>query len=371
MQPRDASPAQSTARQTLLWILKIGVSAGLLYVLFTRIDVGHMWRLMRGASLPWILAALGLYLVMVLVSTWRWRLLLHAQHVSLGFGKLFNSYLVAIFANNFLPSNIGGDVVRIRDTAPAAGSKTLATAVVLADRGVGVLGLAFVAACGSTMTAHRSEALGSLSSGLLWTGLASALTAVVLILAMPERLGALLRPLRVFHAEWVDKRIAQITDALLRFQRAPIAMVIGFLGAIIVQCVLVAFYAAVAAALHITVPLGHLAILVPVSFIVQMMPLSVNGLGVREATFGIYFKSIGLALESAIALSFIGAALIMLFSMSGAGAYLARRKTPARGTNNSELTTRNWQLTIGYRTAAEVTASNRDQPERQSPRHAD
>ena len=327
MSSRDpVDPAPSSGRQTLLWILKIGVSASLLVLLFTRIDAATMWRLMRGASVSWIAAALTLYLAMLLVSTWRWRVLLQAQHVHLTFPTLLNSYFVATFANNFLPSNIGGDVVRIRDTARAAGSKTLATAVVLADRGVGLLGLVLVAACGSTLAAQRSEALGPLSSGLLWAGLAAALAACVLVLALPKQLGLLLRPLRVFHADWVDQRITLIIDALLRFQRAPAAMVVGFLGSIVVQGMLVAFYAAVAAALHLTVPLGHLAILVPISFIVQMMPLSVNGLGVREATFGLYFKSIGLPLESAMALSFIGAALIMLFSMSGAGAYLGRKK---------------------------------------------
>jgi hypothetical protein len=62
-----------------------------------------------------------------------------------------------------------GDVIRIRDTARPAGSKTLATAVVLFDRGMGVLGLAFVAACGSTLAARRSEAIGPLGPALLWS----------------------------------------------------------------------------------------------------------------------------------------------------------------------------------------------------------
>jgi uncharacterized protein (TIRG00374 family) len=316
-----------------MWIVKIGVSAGLLYVLFSRIDAGHMWRLMRSASLGWIAFALTLYLAMLLVSTWRWRLLLQAQHVSVRFGTLLNSFFVAIFLNNFLPSNIGGDVIRIRDTARAAGSKTLATAVVLADRGVGVLGLAFVAACGSTLAARRSEAIGPLGPSLLWGGLAAVVTACVLVLTLPEHVGALARPLRVFHADWVDQRIETITSALRRFRGAPVSMAVGLAGAIVVQGILVAFYAAVAAALHLAVPIGHLAILVPVSFIVQMMPLSVNGLGVREATFGVYLTRIGVQLESAVALSFIAAALVMLFSMTGAAAYLARRRHPVTETN--------------------------------------
>jgi uncharacterized protein (TIRG00374 family) len=323
---RQPDARRGHLRSRLLWILKIAVSVGLLYVLFVRIDTGHLWRLIRTASLPWIATALLLYLLMLVVSTWRWQLLLRTQHVHLGFGMLLNSFLVAVFANNFLPSNIGGDVIRIRDTARRIGSRTVATTVVLADRGVGVLGLAFVAACGSTLAARGSEALGPLGPSLLWTGLAAVVIVGFIVLAVPHRLGILARPLRVFHADWVDQRIATLITALQKFRQAPGAMFAGFIGAIVVQAILVGYYVAVASAIHIHVPLGHLAILVPVSFIVQMMPLSVNGLGVREATFGLYFTRIGLPLESAMALSFIGAGLIMLFSMSGAAAYLGRRR---------------------------------------------
>ncbi len=68
-----------------------------------------------------------------------------------GFRWLTGSFLVATFFNNFLPSNIGGDVIRIADTASAAGSKTLATTVVLIDRGIGLLGLVLLAALGATL----------------------------------------------------------------------------------------------------------------------------------------------------------------------------------------------------------------------------
>jgi hypothetical protein len=59
---------------------------------------------------------------------------------------------------------------------------------------------------------------------------------------------------------------------------------------------------------------------------VQMLPLSVNGFGVREATFGFYFSRLGLPLESALLVSFMGAVLIMLFSLSGAVVYIGRKR---------------------------------------------
>ena len=81
----------------------------------------------------------------------------------LPFSFLTQSFLVATFFNNFLPSNIGGDVVRITDTAKAAGSKTLATTVVLIDRGIGLLGLALMAATGASLM-HRM-AVGPVGPG--------------------------------------------------------------------------------------------------------------------------------------------------------------------------------------------------------------
>ncbi len=67
----------------------------------------------------------------------------------------------------------------------------------------------------------------------------------------------------------------------------------------------------------------------PISFLVQMVPVSVNGFGIREATFGLYFSRLGLPLESALLVSFVGAALIMLFSVSGGITYLIRKNAPA------------------------------------------
>ncbi len=316
-------------RSALTWTLKIVVSAGLLYWLLSGVDLGRLAEMARTASPAWLGGALLLYSVMILISAWRWDLLLLAQHVRVPFSSLVNSFLVATFFNNFLPSNIGGDVIRIGDTARQAGSKTLATTVVLVDRGVGLLGLVFVAATGATLAARGSDAIGPLGPGLLWSALGLALVVAVPVLLMPRAVGLMLRPLRAIHQEWVEVRIERLVGALSRFRDAPRAILACFVGAIMVQAVIVGFYAAVAHAIGVQISGAHLAILVPISLIFQMLPISVNGLGVREWVFGTYFTRLGLPLESALALSFIGAALIMLFSTTGAVVYLSRRQRTA------------------------------------------
>lgn len=328
MQPVPDSPPSSSARTLIITALKAAVSIGLLWLLFSRVDVARLWTVARTASASWLLGALALYFAMILTSTWRWGLLLKAQGLVFSFKKLASSFLVATFFNNFLPSNIGGDVIRIADTAPAAGSKTLATTVVLLDRGIGLLGLVLMAAVGATVAPRLGHMAGALGASMLWGGFVVAMAIATVALLFPAAFTRLLHPLRLLHAEWVDERLARLTAALSRFRGAPAALGGCFAGAIVVQTVLVAFYLAIAHSMHIPIGFGELAVIVPVTFIVQMIPLSMNGFGVREATFGFYFTHLGLPLESALLVSFVGAALIMLFSLSGGVAYLGRH---ARG----------------------------------------
>ena len=339
MQDSDSSASTNRggASRTRGWLLpavKAAVSVVLLGILFSRVDLARLWNAARSASPAWLAAALGLYLLMVLVSAWRWGLLLRAQGVRLGFRQLTSSFLVATFFNNFLPSNIGGDVVRIADTALAAGSKTLATTIVLIDRAIGLLGLVFIAAVGASAGTRFSPETGGVAPGVLWAGFGVAAMVATPALLMPHGFMRLLEPLRAVHPEWVGERLARMTDALFRFRETPTALAGCFAGAIAVQAVLVGFYAAVAYSMRIPIGIAELAVIIPISFIVQMLPVSLNGFGVREATFGFYFTRLGLPLESALVVSFVGAAVIMLFSLSG-GVVCLTRARPGRSHRRS------------------------------------
>jgi uncharacterized protein (TIRG00374 family) len=320
----ETPPAQSLVRRIVVLLLKALVSVGLLAVLFSRTDASRLWAYARNAMPAWLLLALALYTIGLFLAAWRWRLLLNAQHARVPFGWLINSYLVASFFNNFLPSNIGGDVIRIRDTAGPAGSKTVATTVVLMDRGIGLLGLLFIAAIGSTV-AGSSGGHPPVVASMLWLALLAGVAASAIAVMMPRTVTRLLHPLRRIHQEWVEERLGRLITALEKFRGEPKALLTCFCGAVLVQAVLVAFYVAIAHSMAIPVAAWHLAVLVPVSFVIQMAPVSVNGFGVREATFTFYFSRIGLPVESALAVSFMGAGLIILFSLSGAVAYWARQ----------------------------------------------
>jgi uncharacterized membrane protein YbhN (UPF0104 family) len=313
------------ARRYVFLAVKITVSIILLAILLSRIDVGRLWETARRASLVWLAVALGIYFVNVLVSVWRWQLLLGAQEVDVPQRTLLGSFLVAQFFNNFLPSNIGGDVIRIRDTARAAGSMTLATMVILADRVIGLIGLVLVAALGATMVASIAGHVPSpIWPSWLWAGFfVAAMVSAPAVLA-PAGVGRVLQPLTVLHPEWVGGRIENLTAALSRFRDRPSAIASCFGGAVFVQATIVVFYIAVAHALHLGVTPWDLAVIVPLSFVVQMLPVSVNGFGVREATFSFYFTRVGLPMESALLIPLVAQVLIMAFSLTGAAVWFSR-----------------------------------------------
>ena len=143
----------------------------------------------------------------------------------------------------------------------------------------------------------------------------------------------------MLHPEWVGERIETLTATLHRFRAQPGVLASCFTGAVAVQTLLVIYYLAVVYALHMPITVWDLAVIVPISLVVQMLPLSVNGFGLREATFSFYFTRLGLPVQTGVLLSLVATGLAMLFSLSGAAVYMSRGRcslTSSLGTHDAE-----------------------------------
>jgi glycosyltransferase 2 family protein len=308
-------------RRVLLFSAKLVVSFGLLAVLFRQTDVSAVVGRLRQVSLGWVAVALAAHGVLLVVSGWRWRRLLLTQDVHASVTALTGSCLVATFFNNFLPSNIGGDVIRIADTAPLTGSRTVATAVVLLDRALGLIALFAVAAAGSLML--RQSTLPGI--GYLWLVLGACVLGALGILARPRLIPRLLRPLRRFQEEWVEHRLDRIGTMLERVAGRRAALLEAFAGAVVVQLLVVAFYYSIASGIAVDLPFREALIIVPISLVIQLAPVSINGFGVREAVFSYFFVRLGHGVDAGLALSLAGAGLIILASLPGGLLFLLRK----------------------------------------------
>ena len=115
----DAAP--HPVRRLLTIAAKLALSVGLMAFVLRDTSLTSLWDTLRQVQPAWIAAAMSMHVLVLAISVWRWRLLLGAQHVLVPGRTLAESFWVGLFFNNFLPSNIGGDVVRLLVSLPPQG----------------------------------------------------------------------------------------------------------------------------------------------------------------------------------------------------------------------------------------------------------
>jgi uncharacterized protein (TIRG00374 family) len=309
-------------KRSALLVFKIAVSLGLLAYLFSTTDLDALARRVRTGD-PMLLAlAMVLYAIILAISTWRWRVLLQAQGFAAPLADLSASYLVATFFNNFLPSNIGGDVIRVRDSSRLTGSTTTSLAVVAIDRILGLGALYALALSAYVLGGPSVRHLAGARAVLLGLGLVFGTMAYVFF--RPGIARRVVSAAGLARFPWALKRFETVQAAVHVYRQQVAAVWVAFLGSVALQTLVVFYYYYVARALRIPLPLSACFLMVPLCNLLQTVPISFNGWGIRESVFILYFSQVGLPRDSALAFSLVGAGLIVLMSLSGAVVWTSR-----------------------------------------------
>lgn len=309
--------------RTLLLVVKLVLSVGLLAYLLQSVDLSDVLRhFIEGRHTLFAVAAL-VYIVVVLLSTVRWKVLLDAVEKGHTFGELLNSYMVASFFGNFLPSNVGGDVVRVRDTAKHVGSHTAALTVAFVDRVVGFVALYFIAAPafllgGSLVRGLAGARVILLGLTVLFIVLGAIFMRSGLVTRVVERVGVRRFP-------WIHTKFESVQSTVNVFRANKAALFEAFLLSLLLQFLGVVYFYLVASALRIPLDLGTAMLMVPLCSLIQAIPISFNGWGIRESVYVLYFHQVGLPRTSALAFSIVAAGLVVLLSISGLFVWLVRR----------------------------------------------
>ena len=125
-------------------VIKIGVSLIVLAIVVQRVGADNLLDVLRRVDLRWFAAALAIHLLGIAVRAYRWSLLIASLGAPVRFGRLLYLYFAGNFFNTFLPTGIGGDVVKIIELAPERGGAT-AFSTVFVDRLTGIFGSSLIA----------------------------------------------------------------------------------------------------------------------------------------------------------------------------------------------------------------------------------
>ncbi len=278
-------------RAFVLTMAKIGVSLALLAYLVSTIGLDALIQKVRAGDPVLFGTAVLIYVGMIVLSTWRWRLLLQAQGFPATMRHLSASYLVATFFNNFLPSNIGGDVIRVRDGSRLTGSTTTSLAVVAIDRilGLGALWLLGVTAflLGGPSVRHLAGAR------VVLLGLGLVFVAVTYVFFRPGTAGRLMTRSGLARFDWLREAFEVVQQAVHVYREQMSTVWMALAASVGLQTLVVCYYFAVAHALRIPLAPAACFLMVPLCTLVQTVPVSFNGWGVRESLFIVYFDQVG------------------------------------------------------------------------------
>jgi glycosyltransferase 2 family protein len=287
--------------------VKAAISLVLLWIPLRHVAVGAVFAQIAIIDRAGLILALFALAFASFVAALRWSTILSALLTPRSLSITYPLSLIGIFFGQALPAGIGGDVVRAWLARRTGMTTRVAISSIVGDRLTGFLAILII------VTAELPQLDRLLTSRALFYGLLVVLAcgyggiAAVMYL---DKLPALLHRFRVV------QHLAGISADLRTAIFSPAGIVVLLLGAIVQLCNVVAVFA-LTLGLHLPASFTSCLLIVPFANVLQTVPISVAGWGVRESFFVAAFGMIGVAAPSALAVSVIFGLLVLVNSLPG------------------------------------------------------
>ena len=310
-------------RRILLSTLKILISAVLLYLALRKANFSDLASRIDVASLGWIALAIAATFLQIFIGVLRWRTVSAECGAPLTTRQAMRYNLIGTFFNQTLPSSIGGDAVRLWLVARAGAGWRAATYSIFVDRAIGLIALAVIIVGSLPWSYHLiGDPYGR--SALVFVDFAALAGGVGFLI-----LGRLPWPwLKTWWGTHHLYACAVIANRVIfgRAHRLMIAMwslLVHVLAVVIAWCVVQSIAAPVA--------FGQIFQLIPPVMLITMLPISIAGWGVREATMGLAFGYAGLMTNEGINISLLFGAVNFLVGAFGGLVWIFSAEKAAQG----------------------------------------
>jgi uncharacterized protein (TIRG00374 family) len=293
-----------------------------------KIDVGETASVIAETNVVAFLGAVAIMLGTVPAMAWRWRLLLAARGIHDRLAWLLRSYLVSYAAGQVLPTAVGGDAVRIFETARRHPGRTGDVAgSVLLERALGGTATLLLAGVGFLLAVGRYDV-----GAYLWIELAFAVATVVLAVVFLSR--AARRPLRrlvpALRRVGLERPLRAVYEGIHAYRQHGRLLAAVTLLTLALQAVRVLALALAGEAAGVDVSVRVYYVMGPLFFLVMLVPFTVNGIAVREAFFVSFLGTLGVAAEPAFAAGFLFFLVTVAMALPGGAVLLVEnvRKGP-------------------------------------------
>jgi len=315
---------QMAKRKNLLVLfLKLIFSLSILvFILTTQTSLKDVGAVLKGVSPYWLVLSFSLHAFGLFASAYRWQILVRAQGDEVPLGFLAKSYLVGTFFNNFLPTRFGGDIVRIWDGSRYSKSLLKSSAIVLVERFTGIIVLFLFALLASLYRLDMARQIP-----VIWISLLLGVFGLALLIsfflpffgkwlaAIPSR--GLLGKLRT--------KIILFRETILFYRTQKALFLQATFWAFLLQLNVILYYFLIGKALHLRIHFIDYFIFIPIVLLIQIIPITINGLGLREGSYIEIFKFYGISPQTAFSFSIIDVAFVLVIGIIGGIIYVSRK----------------------------------------------
>jgi len=314
---------------------------GLLAFLLWRVDWQELVRIASQASMGYVGVALLIELLSVIPKVLRWQALLAAQGMRRTFADLLSIYLVGSFFNNFLPSNIGGDSVRMVRMAQLTGRGADSVSSVLVER---LCGLFAVLLMGLVAVLSNWQLASAGGIGFLVLGVFVAFALGVLLLFNLGQVRSwsdrLTTPFSLLAQGWergkeghtqapwlaaLIGKLSRLYDSIYAFRNRWRVLLVALAFSLLFRFGNVLSLYVQSLALHMPIPFIWLIMVLSLVAVVTSVPLSLNAIGIQEGAYIFFFSLAGIAAPQALALALLSRGVRLAVSLVGGVLYLLGR----------------------------------------------
>lgn len=281
-------------------LIRIIVTTVLLGWLFAQVDISGVGSVFAQTRPGWLALAAVINLLSVGLMVWRWQLLLAGMGVVRSFWNLLHITLVSTFFSMFLPSSIGGDVMKMVLVAPDPAQREAAVASVLIDR---VVGMAVTIAVGLLGVLWLPAVWGN--HALIGALVAATLAFCLGVTMLFSRVWFLLLTRLVPGFLWrrFGTAITEAHRSIIRLRRRPAVLLsaAAISGARQVMVCFSVLFAGYAFSISVS-PIAYFAI-VPIVLAITVLPFAIGGLGLQDNAMVLLFGAVGVSAVQALSLS--------------------------------------------------------------------
>ena len=305
-------------------ILKAVLSFGLLGALFYRIDTENLLGILGSVDWLLILPAALILFSSTMLQTLRWSIILRNFDLHVRYLQLFKIVLIGCFFNLFLPSSVGGDFFRAyylgkheKTGMPVAATTTLI------DR---ISGISALLILGLFCSFFSSQSLGGIPIRLIFIGIFVIFATGIFMFFHPGLHRLLERILVRIKATGLAERTPPIYEGTSRFRKNIPDVLLTTGLSLVIQFISISSVWVAAKAMHIDAPFLLFLIFVPLINVAVAIPLTINGVGLREGMYFLLFSQIGVPMEASITLSLVTMVLYFAMALPGGVVYSIFKK---------------------------------------------